>query len=99
MERRKIVYKERTNNHEEIKKMIDKLANINHVNSEDTKNISVTLNLSSVADAAPKKEKPSAQLLKKYAHGELSGAAEAKAGKEGLEGFVSKKYTQGSFNE
>lgn len=50
MERRKIVYKERTNNHEEIKKMIDKLANINHVNSEDTKNISVTLNLSSVAE-------------------------------------------------
>jgi len=38
-------------------------------------------------------------LKKKYAHGELSGAAEAKAGKEGLEGFVSKKYTQGSFNE
>jgi len=50
MERRKIVYKERTNNHEEIKKMINKLANVNHVNSEDTKNISVTLNLSSVAE-------------------------------------------------
>ena len=59
-----------------------------------------TIDLDAEADPnVSKKEKPSAQLLKKYAHGELSGAAEAKAGKEGLEGFASKKYTQGSFNE
>ncbi len=61
MERRKIVYKERSNNHEEIKEMIDKLANLllmlqehfTHIKSlspESANKISITLNSSSVSE-------------------------------------------------
>ena len=61
MERRKSVYKERSNNHEEIKEMIDKLANLllmlqehfTHIKSlspEGANRISITLNPSSVSE-------------------------------------------------